>query len=250
MPKFKDLRNLRFGKLVVISRDYEKEHQRLKDNKGPRIYWICKCDCGNQTSVQSCHLLSGHTTSCGCVRKNTIKNINIKYKKKKNKFDLSGKYGIGWTSNTNKKFYFDIEDYDQIKDICWYEKKDGYICETIEGKQVLFHRFILGLYTSDKDDFIVDHKEHNIFDNRKEYLRITSHIHNSQNRGIGINNSSGVTGVCWKNREALWIAYISVNYKQISLGKYHNLEDAITARKQAEEKYFGEWSYDNSISMI
>lgn len=28
---------------------------------------------------------------------------------------------------------------------------------------------------------------------------------------------------------------------------YHNLKDAITARKQAEEKYFGEWSYDNSM---
>ena len=40
MTKFKDLRNLRFGKLVVISRDYEKEHQRLKDNKGPGILGV------------------------------------------------------------------------------------------------------------------------------------------------------------------------------------------------------------------
>ena len=27
-----------------------------------------------------------------------------------------------------------------------------------------------------------------------------------------------------------------------------NLKDAIDARKQAEEKYFGEYSYDNSMS--
>lgn len=33
----------------------------------------------------------------------------------------------------------------------------------------------------------------------------------------------------------------------VVIGNYHNLEDAIKARKQAEEKYFGEWSYDNSM---
>lgn len=27
---------------------------------------------------------------------------------------------------------------------------------------------------------------------------------------------------------------------------YENIEDAIKVRKEAEEKYFGEWSYDNS----
>lgn len=26
------------------------------------------------------------------------------------------------------------------------------------------------------------------------------------------------------------------------------VDDAVKSRKQAEEKYFGEWSYDNSIS--
>jgi hypothetical protein len=30
------------------------------------------------------------------------------------------------------------------------------------------------------------------------------------------------------------------------LGSYENIEDAIAARKEAEKKYFGEWSYDKS----
>ena len=31
------------------------------------------------------------------------------------------------------------------------------------------------------------------------------------------------------------------------LGYYGNFEDAVKARKEAEEKYFGEYSYDNSM---
>ncbi len=29
--------------------------------------WICRCRCGTVKSVQACHLLSGHTKSCGCL---------------------------------------------------------------------------------------------------------------------------------------------------------------------------------------
>ena len=95
MPKLKDLRGLRFGRLVVLERDYNKEQQRLKENKRPKVYWKCMCDCKNQVSVQSSHLISGHTTSCGCVRSETTKITNKKYKKEYNIYDLSGEYGVG-----------------------------------------------------------------------------------------------------------------------------------------------------------
>ena len=41
--------------------------------------------------------------------------------------------------------------------------------------------------------------------------------------------------------------YISKNNETIYLGRYFDKDDAIKARKEAEEKYFGEYSYDNSI---
>lgn len=90
MPKLKDLSDLRFGRLVVIKRDYKKEQQRLQENKRPKVYWLCECDCGKQLSVQSTHLTSKHTTSCGCFRSETTKDMNSKYKKKINQYDLSG----------------------------------------------------------------------------------------------------------------------------------------------------------------
>ena len=60
------------------------------------------------------------------------------------------------------------------------------------------------------------------------------------------NTSSGVTGVTWKNREQKWIARINIDGKEIYLGSYTNKEDAIKARREAEDKYFGEYSYNNS----
>lgn len=49
---------------------------------------------------------------------------------------------------------------------------------------------------------------------------------------------SGHTGVCWRENMQKYYAYIMVNRKQISLGLYTELDDAIVARKAAEEKYF------------
>ena len=60
------------------------------------------------------------------------------------------------------------------------------------------------------------------------------------------NTSSGVTGVTWKNRKQKWIANIHIDGKEIYLGSYTNKEDAIKARREAEDKYFGEYSYNNS----
>lgn len=31
-------------------------------------HWLCGCDCGQQTSVSSSNLATGHVTSCGCFR--------------------------------------------------------------------------------------------------------------------------------------------------------------------------------------
>jgi len=57
-PTFMDLTGKRFGNLVVIGRTKGRDKQR--------VYWRCKCDCGNETIVQGGHLRYKHTKSCGC----------------------------------------------------------------------------------------------------------------------------------------------------------------------------------------
>ncbi|MBM4762694.1 AP2 domain-containing protein [Bacillus sp. B15-48] len=54
---------------------------------------------------------------------------------------------------------------------------------------------------------------------------------------LHFNNKTGYTGVRWAKQSNKWHAYIGFRGKQISLGYYSNKEDAIAARKEAEEKY-------------
>lgn len=68
MSKLKDISNQRFGLLVAKSID--------KEHSVSNIKWICQCDCGNTTIVNSSDLLSGHTKSCGCLKH---KAYNIKH---------------------------------------------------------------------------------------------------------------------------------------------------------------------------
>ena len=39
------------------------------------------------------------------------------------------------------------------------------------------------------------------------------------------------------------------DYKAINLGYFDTFEEAVKERKEAEEKYFGEYSYDNSMRL-
>lgn len=55
---------------------------------------------------------------------------------------------------------------------------------------------------------------------------------------VGKRNKSGVVGVSWDNSRNKWIAQISLANNHRHLGRFTNKQDAINARKAAEEKYF------------
>ncbi len=54
-----DLTGQQFGMLTVM---------HPAENIGKRTAWVCHCDCGREAVVKTCHLRSGHTTSCRCRR--------------------------------------------------------------------------------------------------------------------------------------------------------------------------------------
>jgi len=95
----------------------------------------------------------------------------------------------------------------------------------------------------------VDHKNHNTSDNRLCNLRVCTNAQNNRNNGVRVNSTSGVTGVHFDKRDKIWEAHITVDYKKISLGRYKVKDLAVTARQVAEEKYFGEFSYKNSMGI-
>ena len=77
MPTFDDKTNRRYGKLTVLSLSQEKYKKELQ--------WLCKCDCGNITTVTAGRLQSGNTTSCGCRRVEALTERNTLHGKSKTK---------------------------------------------------------------------------------------------------------------------------------------------------------------------
>lgn len=58
------------------------------------------------------------------------------------------------------------------------------------------------------------------------------------------NNSSGYNGISKFSKSGKYRAYINFRRKQYNLGLFNNIDDAIAARKEAEEKIYGsflEW---------
>lgn len=51
-----------------------------------------------------------------------------------------------------------------------------------------------------------------------------------------------IIGISWKRDRDKWHAYININGKRVNLGYFSDKQDAIKARKEAEEKYFGEFT--------
>lgn len=236
-PKnFNDMTGKIFGRLKVL---YRGENY----NKWG-VTWICQCLCGKHTilKVRSHNLISGNTNSCGCYCIDKSKAVCKKY----NKYDLSGTYGIGYCSNIDKKFYFDLEDYDKIKGYCWHYSARGYIEARSDGKLIKMHRLIMDV--SDPN-IKVDHKYHDkngisrTYDNRKINLRLCTQQKNTCNIKLKSNNTSGITGVEFSKQKNKWIASIKYNGEDHHLGTFKYKEDAVAARKKAEKDFFKDFQY-------
>lgn len=60
----------KYGRLSILNEVESKKWKR---------YFLCKCDCGNETVVSLDNLRSGHTQSCGCLRSDTTTIIKTKH---------------------------------------------------------------------------------------------------------------------------------------------------------------------------
>lgn len=231
---------------------------KRRDNSGvSRIFWHCLCDCGNEIDVSNSGFY-GNTKSCGCLKResaiaNGKNNLGRRYSEKKprknNEFDISGDYGIGYTIK-RVSFYFDIDDYDLIKNYCWFMDNKGYIRAKSRNKNKkdyhMLHRLVMNI-TDPKVH--INHKNGIRHDNRKANLRIAIEDginKNSINRRIQKNNKSGYTGVKWHSRNSIWEVKIGYNNESHYLGRFNGYDEAVKARKKAEDKMFGKWSYKNS----
>ena len=114
----------------------------------------------------------------------------------------------------------------------------GYLVVGIRGKLYRVHRVIYKMVHGLEPDFI-DHIDGDCLNNRIGNIRICSSSENSMNQKIHSNNKSGRKGVC--RHKGKWLASICLNYRQIYLGYFDDIDEAAAAYAAASKKYHGEF---------
>ena len=211
MSKIMDLLGRKFGRLTVISR---------AESKGGKAYWNCQCDCGKETVVYGSYLRTGHTKSCGCYNEDK----KIKHKMYGTPEYRSWNHMLQRCNNKNSHKYSD------------YGGRGIVVCE----KWLAFENFFADMgqrphgKTLERIDVNGNYEPSN--------CKWATATEQQRNQRIQRNNSSGVKGVSWDKSKGKWTAQISVNYKNIYIGRFSSLQEAALARKRAEEKYWGKSS--------
>ena len=133
-----------------------------------------------------------------------------------------------------------------LKDVCknrvvWYAVRNG--PRGHSKRQLLrMHREILSI-TNPKTP--VDHANGNGLDNRRENLRKATSPQNNQNRHKAPGHSSRFKGVAWHKSADKWQAYIQIDRRLKSLGRFSDEETAAKAYDAAAREAFGEFALTN-----
>ena len=179
--KVEDLTGQRFGRLTVI-----KEYGR--DKQG-RVLWLCRCDCGSEVIVYSCHLKSGATKSCGCLQKEKISEINYKggitlisehlrklqvvkqwrkdtYTRENNRCQLTGKQVHGGNSDVHHLYGFNmiVLDAHNTYNIQIKEQVKDYTEEELK----LLEDYVAEWHKDTSNAVLLCEEVHNLFHNCKD----------------------------------------------------------------------------------
>ena len=77
----------RFGRLTVV-------RQSDVPRRLWKRYWVCRCDCGGESTVATDSLRSGNTGSCGCMRREIAARMKTRHGHARRR-GLSGTY-VSW----------------------------------------------------------------------------------------------------------------------------------------------------------
>lgn len=156
----------------------------------------------------------------------------------------------------------DDKDFDLLKKYNWHVQYQGskrgkkpravtttvFIKKTNSRKMVSLHQLLI----KTSKDFVIDHINGDIFDNRRANLRIATRSQNAINRKKpsgrnGKISTSKYKGVCYHKRDKVWQAAICENSKRINLGSFKTEKEAALAYNKAAKKFFKEFANLNVI---
>lgn len=194
-----------YGRLLVIQEDtrIHKSH----------AYWSCLCACGNSVTVDGLKLRSNHTNSCGCLRR---------------------KHGYSQTP--------EYESYKKMMRRCYDPSSENYEFYGGRGIQVCkrwrdsIEAFMDDLGEKPEGDYTLDRIDVN-GDYTPQNCRWADAQTQQRNKRVCRKSKTGITGVIpYKDK---FQANIRVNGKLHHLGYFNTISEAASARKRAEEKFWG-----------
>ena len=206
MPRLVDRTGERFGKLVVQA--------RAGTGANRKVLWRCLCDCGNETTVVAGSLVTGNTTSCGCVVP------NFKHGGSKN-----ASYNT-WRAMMRRCYKTQDKDYPR------YGGNGISVCERWHSYQ----NFVadmgepVGDETLDRKDPYGDYTPQNC-----RWAGVQT-----QNRNVRVraNSKTGVTGVS-QTIHGTYMAKVTVKNRSFYSKCYPTVEEAAVARKELERLHWG-----------
>lgn len=128
------------------------------------------------------------------------------------------------------------EDYDYLLDFNWY-LSGNYAYRFKEIMLPMHLEVVTRMGLKVNLGMLIDHEDRNTLNNQRNNLRILTPSQNNYNSKIPKDNTSGFKGVSFNIRKRKWAAYIVVRRKQIHLGYFNELENAVAARLKAEQHY-------------
>lgn len=195
-----DLTGKIFGELTVVEKA---ENQRI--NGG--VWWTCRCSCGNYVDYFASLLLTGKRTSCGCK---SVKNYYSK--------DISGQKFNMLTA------LYPTEARSKKGSVVWHCVCDCGKETDVDYNSLVYSQIVsCGCRKTAHDEMLSSFIT---------YVDGTS-IDALRSQKIATNNTSGVKGV-YRVR-GRWLAKIVFQQKAYYLGFYEDFEDAVEARKKAED---------------
>lgn len=238
----------------MVKKAYEKKYEGLVINgikvlgfshkdKHNNEYVVAECPiCSEEWTVQLNNIKSGHSKSCGCLRRKRARELGLSNKKNNPIYYPRGyNYALLFLRNVDRYIIVDIDAIPKIKKHTWYgrvrdaknNKIDAYT--KINNKTVYLTNYLLE--TDTEAGFQVDHVSGETRDNRRCNTRNATREQNSLNK-----ESAKDVELCINEDNGKYIVHFTGYVKD---KVYDSLEDA-QASLQEYKKYT--YSYSQELA--
>lgn len=139
----------------------------------------------------------------------------------------------------------DDEDFEYLMQWKWFYS-DGYAGRWENKKRVAMHRVLMKV----KDGELVDHRNGDSLDNRKENLRVCNKQENARNCGKKAKASSQFKGVSWSKTRNKWVVRICIGEsKMVHIGHFNSEIHAAMAWDLWARDIYGDFARTNFDSI-